>query len=85
MLYFFFSSELTNHCHTVVEERLSKHQDEEDLVHMDLLKHGDDGHRVHSSNQTAKEKILQEADVQVTYNHTFGFGFCLADTLKCWT
>lgn len=34
---------------------------------MDLLKHGDDGYRVHSSNQTAEEKILQQADVQVAY------------------
>lgn len=35
---------------------------------MDLLKHGDDGHRVHGSNETSEEKILQQTDVQVTYS-----------------
>lgn len=35
---------------------------------MDLLEHGDDGNRVHSSNQAAKEKVLQQADVQVAYS-----------------
>lgn len=34
---------------------------------MDLLKHGDDGHRVHGSDQAAKEQVLQQADVQLTY------------------
>lgn len=60
------ASQHTNHCHAVVEQRLSKHHDEEDLVDVDLLKHGDDGYRVHSSNQTAEEKILKQTDVKVT-------------------
>lgn len=33
---------------------------------MDLLKHGEDSYRVHGSDQTAEEEILQQTDVQVT-------------------
>lgn len=58
----------TNHCHAIVEQGLAEHQDEEDLIDMDLLKHGEDGDRVHRSDQTAEQKVLQQTDVQLTYN-----------------
>jgi hypothetical protein len=34
---------------------------------MDLLKHGNHSHRVHSSNQTPKQQQLQETSVDSTY------------------
>lgn len=58
----------THNCHAVVEQRLSKHHNEEDLIDVDLLKHGDDSYGVHSSNQTAEQEILQQANIQVTCN-----------------
>lgn len=64
--FFMLSFVCTHHCHTVIEQRLSKHHDEEDLVDVDLLKHGDDGYGVHSSDQTAEQKILQQTNIQVT-------------------
>lgn len=40
----------TDHCDAVVEKGLPKYQDVQDLVDMDLLKHGNYSHGVHSSN-----------------------------------
>lgn len=55
----------THHGDAVVEQRLSEHHDEEDLVDVDLLKHGDDGHGVDGGDEASKEEILQQTDVQV--------------------
>ncbi|TNN38844.1 hypothetical protein EYF80_050986 [Liparis tanakae] len=59
-----------HHRHAVVEQRLAEHHDEEDLVDVHLLEHGDDGHGVHGRDQTAEEEVLQQADVQVTCQDT---------------
>lgn len=55
----------THHSDAVVEQRLSEHQDEEDLVDVDLFKHSNDSNRVDGGDETAEEKILQQTDVQV--------------------
>lgn len=55
----------TNHCNSIVEQRLSKHQDEEYIIDVDLLKHSEDGDGVHSRNQAAKQQVLQQTDVQI--------------------
>lgn len=55
----------TNHGHAVVQQRLPEHHDEENLVDMDLLEHSNDSDGVHRGNQTAKEKILQQPNVQL--------------------
>lgn len=55
----------THHGDAVVEQRFSKHHDEEDLVDVDLLKHGNDSDRVDGGDETAEEKVLQQTDVQV--------------------
>ena len=57
----------TDHCDAVVEKGLPKHQDVQDLVDMDLLKHGNHSHGIHSSNQTPKQQQLQETSVDITY------------------
>lgn len=55
----------SHHGDAVIEQRLSENHDEKDLVDMDLLKHGNDSDRVDGGDETAKEEILQQTDVQV--------------------
>ncbi len=44
----------------VVEQRLAKDDDVEDLVHVDLLEDGQHGHRVHGHDQGGEQERLQD-------------------------
>ena len=41
---------------------------------MDLLKHGQDGHRVHSSNEAAKQEEVQQPNLQVAWKTSRAVG-----------
>lgn len=49
-----------HHCHSVVEQRLSKYYDVEDLVDVDLLEDGEHGHRVYGRDERREEEHVQE-------------------------
>lgn len=49
---------LTDHCNSVIEQRLSKHPDKKHFVHMHLLEHSDHSHWIYSSKQAAEEQKL---------------------------
>lgn len=54
-----------HHCDGVVEQGLPEDDDEQHLVDVHLLEHGQHGHRVHSGNQAAEQQEVQQPDVQV--------------------
>lgn len=51
---------LTHHSDSIVEERLSKHQDVQQLVDVDLLKHSQDSDGVHGRDDGAKQQAGQK-------------------------
>lgn len=55
-----------HHCDGVVEQGLPEDDDEQHLVDVHLLEHGQHGHRVHSGNQAAEQQEVQQPDVQVS-------------------
>lgn len=54
------TNNVSHHGDGVVEERLPEHEDVQQLVNVDLLKHGQDGHRVHGRDDGAEEQAGQQ-------------------------
>lgn len=55
----------THHCDSIIQQRLPEDYDEQNLIDVDLLKHSQDGHWVHSGNQAAEQQEVQQPDFQV--------------------
>lgn len=49
----------THHGDSIVEQGLPEDDDEQHLVDVHLLKHGQHGHRVHGGNQAAEQEEVQ--------------------------
>lgn len=58
--------QVTYHSYSIIQQRFSKHQDVELLIDMDIFKHSQHCHRIHSWNEAAKEQILQQGDISQT-------------------
>lgn len=54
---------LTHHSDSIIEQAFTKHHNVELLVHVDILKHGEHSHWVHSRDDGGKEKVLLQVDV----------------------
>ena len=46
--------------HRVIEQGLSEHNNVQDLVNLDLLKDGEDSHRVHGGDEGGEEEGLEQ-------------------------
>lgn len=68
------SGSVAHHGDCVIQQRLPEDDDEQDLVDVDLLKHSQDGHRVHSSDEAAKEEEVQQPDLQVAWKTSRAVG-----------
>lgn len=51
------------HRDRIVKQRLSKHQDVQQLVDVDFLEHGQNRHRVHGRDDGAKQQAGQQANM----------------------
>lgn len=54
---------LTHHSDCIIEKRLPEHEDVQQLVDVDLLKHGQDRHGVHGWDDGAKQEAGQQVHV----------------------
>lgn len=52
-----------HHSHSIIEQRLSKHQDVKLIVHMHLLEDREHGHGVDGSDQRAKQQAVEQRHV----------------------
>lgn len=59
----FENANVAHHSDGIIEERLPEHEDVQQLINVDLLEHGQDGHGVHGRDDGAKQQAGQQVHV----------------------